>query len=62
MPLIVVCGIDRFGSTYPLAFALVYAETKDFYCWVLQQLHRALMIVTGDSHVATIITDRELAL
>ncbi|CAG8851312.1 5757_t:CDS:2, partial [Racocetra persica] len=34
MPLIAVGSIDQFGSTYPLAFALVYAETKDFYCWL----------------------------
>ncbi|CAG8829431.1 10015_t:CDS:2, partial [Cetraspora pellucida] len=38
MPLIVICSIDHFGSTYPLAFALVYSETKDYYCWVMQQL------------------------
>ncbi|CAG8771680.1 21702_t:CDS:1, partial [Gigaspora rosea] len=28
MPLIAICGIDRFGSTYPLAFVLVYSETE----------------------------------
>ncbi|CAG8817521.1 27961_t:CDS:2, partial [Gigaspora margarita] len=27
IPLIVICSIDRFGTTYPLAFALVYSET-----------------------------------
>ncbi|CAG8675354.1 27960_t:CDS:2 [Racocetra persica] len=32
MPLIVICSIDRFGSTYPLAFILVYSKTIDFYC------------------------------
>ncbi|CAG8533471.1 8955_t:CDS:2 [Racocetra fulgida] len=43
-------------------FALVYSKAKDFYCWVLQQLYKILPILTDDSHVATIITDRELAL
>ncbi|CAG8715935.1 7915_t:CDS:2 [Gigaspora rosea] len=62
MPLVAICSVDRFGSTYPLAFALVYSETQEFYCWVLQQLSKALIIVTGSAQVATIITDRELAL
>ncbi|CAG8807218.1 6367_t:CDS:1, partial [Cetraspora pellucida] len=62
MPLIVICSIDQFGSTYPLAFALVYSETCDFYHWVMQQLNRMLTILTGDAQVATFITDRELAL
>ncbi|CAG8615643.1 11637_t:CDS:2 [Gigaspora rosea] len=62
MPLIVICSVDQFGSTYPLAFALVCSETRDFYCWVMQQLSKVLMILTGDAQVATIITDRELAL
>ncbi|CAG8847898.1 22203_t:CDS:1, partial [Racocetra persica] len=62
MPMIVVCSINRFGSTYPLAFALVYSETKEFYSWVLQQLCKTLTILTGNSNVTMIITDRELAL
>ncbi|CAG8826655.1 17364_t:CDS:2 [Gigaspora margarita] len=62
MPLLVICSIDRFGSTYPLAFALVYSETVDFYCSVMQQLNKVLIELTGNAQVATIITDRELAL
>ncbi|CAG8832151.1 10352_t:CDS:2, partial [Gigaspora margarita] len=62
MPLIVICSIDRFGSTYPLAFALVYSETVDFYCRVMQQLNKALIELTGNAQVATMVTDRELAL
>ncbi|CAG8563728.1 7053_t:CDS:2, partial [Scutellospora calospora] len=27
-------SIDRFGSTYPLAFALVYSETQEFYTYM----------------------------
>ncbi|CAG8557107.1 15703_t:CDS:2, partial [Racocetra fulgida] len=50
-------SIDRFGLTYHLAFALVYSETKDFYSWALQELHKVLTILTSNSHVATIITD-----
>ncbi|CAG8812792.1 20135_t:CDS:1, partial [Dentiscutata erythropus] len=41
--------IDWFGSTYPLAFALVYSEMQEFYCWVLQQLNKALIIVTDSA-------------
>ncbi|CAG8480474.1 28011_t:CDS:2 [Racocetra persica] len=62
MPMIVVCSINRFRSTYPLAFALVYSEMKEFYSWVLQQLCKTLTILTGDSNVTMIITDQELAL
>ncbi|CAG8835121.1 1052_t:CDS:2, partial [Gigaspora margarita] len=51
-----------FGSTYPLAFALVCSKTCDFYCWIIQQLNKVLMILTGDAQVATIIINRELAL
>ncbi|CAG8634634.1 9419_t:CDS:2, partial [Dentiscutata heterogama] len=62
MPLVVICSIDRFGSTYPLAFALVYFETKNYYSWVMQQLNKALTMLTGNAQVATFITDREIAL
>ncbi|CAG8504356.1 26147_t:CDS:2 [Gigaspora margarita] len=62
MPLIIICSVDQFGSTYPLIFALVCLETHDFYCWVMQQLSKVLMILTGDAQVATIITDHELVL
>ena len=48
MPLIVICSVDRFGSTYPLAFVLVYSETVDFYSWVMQQLNKALTELTGN--------------
>ncbi|CAG8595262.1 1075_t:CDS:1, partial [Racocetra persica] len=62
MSLIAICDIDRFGSTYPLAFVLIYLETQDFYTWVLQQLNKVLIVFTGNVEVATIITDYKLAL
>ncbi|CAG8694023.1 31043_t:CDS:2 [Gigaspora margarita] len=34
MPLIVICSVDQYGSTYPLAFALVYLKMCDFYYWL----------------------------
>ncbi|CAG8460209.1 16290_t:CDS:2 [Gigaspora margarita] len=49
MPLIVICSIDQFGSTYSLAFALVYSETYEFYQWVMQQLSQALTKLIGDA-------------
>ncbi|CAG8727417.1 11075_t:CDS:1, partial [Racocetra persica] len=62
MPLIVICAIDQFGSTYPLAFALVYSETYEFYYWVMRQLSQTLTKLIGDAQVSTFITDQELAL
>ncbi|CAG8606497.1 13890_t:CDS:2, partial [Racocetra fulgida] len=62
MPLIVICSVDQFGSTYPLAFTLVYSEKQDFYIWILQQLSKVLIVFTGNTQIETIITDRELAL
>ncbi|CAG8595566.1 13703_t:CDS:2, partial [Racocetra persica] len=62
MPLIVICSIDRFGTTYLLAFILVHSETQNYYHWTIEQLSKALIILTGNSYVATIITNREFAL
>ncbi len=61
-PLVVICGINKFGSTYPIAFALIAAETILFCAWVLKQLYSSMVEVTGKAQVATFMTDRELAL
>ncbi|CAG8724435.1 9107_t:CDS:2, partial [Dentiscutata erythropus] len=54
MPLIAICSIDRFGSTYPLVFALVYSETQDFYSWVLQQLSQVLVVFTSNAQASVV--------
>ncbi|CAG8806225.1 27679_t:CDS:2, partial [Gigaspora margarita] len=62
IPLVVICSIDHFGSLYPLAYAFIYSETRDFYCWIMQQLNKVLTILTSDAHITTIITNRKLVL
>ncbi|CAG8631220.1 10885_t:CDS:2 [Ambispora gerdemannii] len=44
-----ISDIDHFGSTYPLAFTLVYLETYDFYYWVMQQLSQVFIKLIGDA-------------
>ncbi|CAG8849057.1 38095_t:CDS:2, partial [Gigaspora margarita] len=39
-----------------------YSKTQNYYYWAMEQLSKALIILTGNSNMTTIITDRELAL
>lgn len=62
MPLVVVCAVDRFGSTYLIALALIHGETVPYYTWVMRRLFDAMVEVCGIACVNTFMTDRELAL
>jgi len=52
MPLFNVCGINNFGKTIMLAFAVLNNETKETYDWVFSGLRRA-----WKSNPAYIISD-----
>jgi len=41
MPLVNVCGIDNFGRTILLAFALLNDKTKEFYDWLFLNLRES---------------------